>query len=227
MNKVLNLWMKIWLYVMAAGGIILILLVVVFWNQFDWATRLLYFPGIGLVLHVLEEWRFPGGFHYIYNLMKNSDIPDRYPMNQVSDMLTNFGALIVFFMSITINEIIIGVTPLLAIPSFLFCLSEVIAHTFLSIRSNKVLNTKERKIIYNPGFLTTYLVFLPVSIGFIYIFATGILQTLLTDWLWGVVLLGCMGLLLITIPERVLQNKNSPYPFTGKYEFGYYKKYID
>lgn len=227
MSKVLDFWMKIWLYVMADGGIILILLVVVFWNQLDWASRFLYFPGIGLVLHVLEEWRFPGGFHYIYNLMRNSDIPDRYPMNQVSDMITNFGALIVFFGSITLNEILIGATPIFAITSFLFCLFEVIAHTSLSIRSNKLLNTKGRKIIYNPGFLTTYLVFVPVSIGFIYIFATGILQTILTDWLWSVVLLGFMGLLLIILPERVLQNKNSPYPFTGKHEFGYYKKYVD
>lgn len=212
---------------MAAGGIILILLVVVFWNQLDWASRFLYFPGIGLVLHVLEEWRFPGGFHYIYNLTRNSDVPDRYPMNQVSDMLTNFGALIVFFGSITFNEIIIGVTPIFAIASFLFCVVEVIGHTFFSIRSNKFFNTKGKKIIYNPGFLTTYLVFLPVSIDFIYIFATGILQTVLTDWLLGVVLLGILGLLLIVLPERALQNKNSPYPFTGKYEFGYYKKYIE
>ncbi|MFX1295743.1 MAG: HXXEE domain-containing protein, partial [Promethearchaeota archaeon] len=66
MSKVLDFWMKIWLYLMAAGGIILILLVAVFWNQFDWATILIYFTWIGLVLHVLEEWRFPGGFHYIY-----------------------------------------------------------------------------------------------------------------------------------------------------------------
>ncbi|MFX1294468.1 MAG: hypothetical protein ACFFD2_06390, partial [Promethearchaeota archaeon] len=99
--------------------------------------------------------------------------------------------------------------------------------TFIAIRSNKVLNTKGRKNIYNPGLLTTYLVYLPVLIGFIYIFATGILQTVLTHWLLSVILLGIMALLLIVLPESVLKNKNSPYPFIGKHEFGYYKKYID
>ncbi|MFX1237818.1 MAG: HXXEE domain-containing protein, partial [Promethearchaeota archaeon] len=152
---------------------------------------------------------------------------DRYPMNQVSDMLTNFGALIFALVIITINETIIGVTPIVAIYSFLFCLLEVLSHTYIGIRSNRVLNTKGRKKIYNPGFLTTYLVFLPVLIGFIYIFVTGILQTVLTDWLLGAVLIGGTGFLLVILPERVLKNKKSPYPFTGKYEFGYYKKYVD
>lgn len=214
--------MKIWLYIMAAGGILLIVLVVVFWNQFDLATLLVYFTWIGLVLHVMEEWRFPGGFHYIYNLMKKSENTDRYPMNRVSDMLTNFGALIFGF-----GSIIIGVNPIIAISLFLFCGVEVLAHTGIGIYSNKLLNTQGKKIIYNPGFLTSYLVFLPVSIGFIYIFATGILQTVFTDWLLGLVLIGGIGFLLIFLPERMLRNKNSPYPFTGKYEFGYYKKFIE
>ena len=37
-----------------------------------------------LPLHCLEEWRFPGGFHYNYNMLRRSRKPDRYPMNQFS-----------------------------------------------------------------------------------------------------------------------------------------------
>ena len=222
MNKLLDFWMKIWLYVMAVGGGILIILLVLFWNQSNWATRLIYFTFIGLTLHVLEEWRFPGGFHYIYNLTHKSENPDRYPMNRVSDMVTNFGALIVGF-----GAIIIGAFPLIVVATFFFGFVEILAHTGLGINSYRFFKSKRKINIYNPGFLTTYVIFLPVSIGFIYIFTTGMFLTILTDWIWGIVLMLGIGFLLIVLPEGLLKNKNSPYAFTGKYKYGYYKKYVD
>jgi hypothetical protein len=222
MNKVLNFWMKIWLYVMAVGGIILIVLLGVYWTQLDWATRLVYFSVITLPFHVWEEWRFPAGFHYIYNLMQKSDMPDRFPMNRVSDMLTNFGALIV-----GIVFIIIGGKLIIALTLFYFCGMEVIAHTYTGIFAYKFFKEKGKKTIYNPGLGTTYLMFLPAAIGYIYIFATGIFPTVWSDWLLGAALGVGELLLLIVLPEGLLKNRNTPYPFTGKYQYGYFKKFID
>ena len=45
-------------------------------------------------LHVIEEWVFPGGFHYHYNTVMKSKQLDRYPMSRLTDMLTNFIATI-------------------------------------------------------------------------------------------------------------------------------------
>jgi hypothetical protein len=222
MKKVLDFWMKIWLYVMAIGGGILIVLLIISWNQLDWVTRLVYFTVIILPFHVWEEWRFPAGFHYIYNLRKKSDIPDRYPMNRVSDMITNFGALIVFIIFITIGGI-----PIITLTLFYFCVIEVIAHTFIGIFAYNSFKDKGKKTIYNPGLGTTYLMFLPTAIGYIIILATGIFPTVWSDWLLGAVLGVGQIILLIILPEGLLKNRNTSYPFTGKYQYGYFKKFID
>ena len=221
MKKVLDFWMKIWLYVMAIGGIILVVLLIFYWNQLDWATRLIYFTVIILPFHVWEEWRFPAGFHYIYNLRKKSDLPDRFPMNRLSDMLTNFGALIIFSVLIMIGG------PIIALFFFYFCVIEVIAHTLIGIFAYNSFKDKGKKTIYNPGLGTSYLMFLPAAIGYIYILATGIFPTVWSDWLLGAVLGVGQIILLIILPEGLLKNRNTSYPFTGKYQYGYFKKFID
>jgi len=222
MKKVLDFWMKIWLYVMAGGGIALIVVLIASWAQLDWITRLAYFTVIALPFHVWEEWRFPAGFHYIYNLVWRSDAPDRFPMNQMSDMITNFGGLIFNIVLLIIG----GGKPIIAIVLFLFCAMEVIAHTGIGFRAFTFFRSKGKKTIYNPGLGTSYSLFLPIAIGYIFLLATRELQTVWSDWLLGVVLGLIELILLIVIPERLLRNKNTPYPFTGKYQYGYFKKYV-
>ena len=51
------------------------------WSDWQWSTMLAVFFIIVLVVHVLEEWKFPGGFFYMYNIQHDSNIPDRYPMD--------------------------------------------------------------------------------------------------------------------------------------------------
>ncbi len=38
---------------------------------------------------------FPGGLHYSYNISHEADVLSRYPMNRLTDMITNFGAVVV------------------------------------------------------------------------------------------------------------------------------------
>ncbi|MFV0519230.1 MAG: HXXEE domain-containing protein, partial [Lachnospirales bacterium] len=49
---------------------------------------------IVLVLHVIEEWVLPGGLHYSYNISHGSNVLGRYPMNRLTDMITNFGGVL-------------------------------------------------------------------------------------------------------------------------------------
>lgn len=103
----------------------------------------------------------------------------------------------------------------------------VIAPTYAGIFAYKSFKDKGKKTIYNPSLGTTYLMFLPTAIDFICIFATGIFPIVWTDWLVGAALGAGELLLLIVLPEGLLKNKNTSYPFTGKYQYGYFKKFID
>src|SRR5574344_2399336 len=78
-----------WLYVMIAIGIFMAVLLIKNWKDWTWLNKLGTLAIIVLVFHVWEEWVIPGGFHYIYNL--GSECPERYPMSQLTDMITNFG----------------------------------------------------------------------------------------------------------------------------------------
>ena len=94
METLLQAWLSIWLYVMAAIGIVLAYLV--YMHRHDWSKTniLCTLAIIVLVLHVLEEWVFPGGLHYSYNIAHGSTDLSRYPMNRLTDMITNFGAVV-------------------------------------------------------------------------------------------------------------------------------------
>ena len=53
-------------------------IILYYWN--DWSIQLKGVAAISVILpiHVVEEWVFPGGFHYQYNTFAfHSDIPDR------------------------------------------------------------------------------------------------------------------------------------------------------
>ena len=68
-------------------------LILLFWKK--WSTELKIIASIAVIfpIHVLEGWVFPGGANYQYNLfLHKSDQPDRYPMNRLSDMITNLEA---------------------------------------------------------------------------------------------------------------------------------------
>lgn len=86
MQKLIKLWLSVWLYVITAIGGFLGALLICNRNVWPMHITLSVAADIALVLHVLEEWKFPGGFYYMYNLMHKSPegIVDRYPMSQLS-----------------------------------------------------------------------------------------------------------------------------------------------
>lgn len=46
----------------------------------------------------------PGGFHYFYNISSEAVLRDRYPMNELTDMITNFGGALIWFILVQTNK---------------------------------------------------------------------------------------------------------------------------
>ena len=60
---------KTWLYVMYVLGAVLCVVAALNWNQWSFAMKMVAVNAIILPAHVFEEWQFPGGFSYQYNMV--------------------------------------------------------------------------------------------------------------------------------------------------------------
>ncbi len=217
MQRIYKAWLTIWLYVITFISGILIGALIMQWNNWSLQTKIFAFATALLPLHVLEEWRFPGGFHYMYNIMTNSEIPDRYPMNQLSDMFTNFIGII-----FGIVVLCIGVNPIFLVMQLFLCIAEIFGHTKGGIFSYKRFKGDGKRTIYNPGLFTTVFGYLPVAVAIIVSFSTD--APYWWQWLLGIVCGIILGGVSLKLPEKITLNKNSPYAFNwGK---GYFKKFV-
>lgn len=216
MHAVIEAWLSIWISVLAAIGVILTGVLVARWKQWDWLNRLGTFAIIVLVLHVWEEWVVPGGFHYIYNL--GSDHPDRYPMSELTDMITNFGAAMLGVVLILWG---FGVSAGIAIA--LFSLFEVIVHVLLAFQSHAEFADAGQSIIYAPGLVTALLGFLVVFIGYLVHFIRSRTVPRVGQWARGLIAIVVGSPLLVQPPELLLKDEDSPYPFPDD---GYYEQFL-
>lgn len=217
MKKILKAWLNIWLYIITLVSGIIIGITIIKWNDWSLQTKIFAFATALLPLHVLEEWRFPGGFHYMYNIMTKSEIPDRYPMNQLSDMITNligivFGVVVLF----------VGVNPIFLIMQLFLCLAEIFGHTKGGIFSYKRFKEQGKKTIYNPGLFTTIFGYLPIMVAIIVSF---VIDTTPIWWHW-LVGIGCgivLGVISLKLPEKLTKNENTPYGYD--WGNGYFEKF--
>lgn len=221
MKNINKLWLSCWLYVMALISGVIIGTLAFKWNDWSWETRLFAMATALLPLHVLEEWRFPGGFHVMYNLMKKSEVSmaDHYPMNQLSDMWTNligvvFGVIV----------LIVGVTPLFCMMQIFLCLAELWGHISGGIYSYKLFKSQGKKTIYNPGLFTALFGYLPIMIGLIVALC---LEKAPQLYEYLIVLPCCLALGFIALPlaEKLCKDKNSPYAYD--WGNGYFEKFIN
>ncbi len=217
MKKVFKAWLNIWLYVITLISGIIIGITIIKWNDWSLQTKIFAFATALLPLHVLEEWRFPGGFHYMYNIMVKSEIPDRYPMNQLSDMFTNLIGIV-----FGIIVLCVGVNPIFLIMQLFLCIAEIFGHTKGGIFSYKRFKEKGKKTIYNPGLFTTIFGYLPIAIAIIISFVIDS-SPLWWHWLIGI---GCgiiLGALSLKLPEQITKNENTPYAYD--WGDGYFEKF--
>lgn len=219
MEKIIKRWLSCWLYVITIIGFFLSILLIYNWNVWPITTKLAVASIISLVLHVLEEWKFPGGFYYMYNLQHNSDeeISNRYPMNQLTDMLTNFIPIIFGCVMICFK-----MPYIVSLMWFLLSAMEIVVHTLAGFQTKKRFANKGKKTIYNPGFATTYLCFFPIFIGFIISFFTYHTPTILEIFL-AIVFTLIMAKICINWAENTFKSRTSPYCYNwGK---GYFNKF--
>jgi hypothetical protein len=173
-----------------------------FWNRFEMLARLQLLSFVALLVHQFEEYGFPGGEPAIMNIaLRNSDIPDRYPLNQQSAMITNVAvAYPLYFLPILFPRAIwLGLIPML------FGFGQIIVHGIMT-------NIK-MKSFYNPGLGAVLLLHFPIGIYYIhYIGANGLASWI--DWLVAIAgLLIVMAVGVNGLTYKLLPDRNSKYPF--------------
>lgn len=218
MKKIGKAWLSCWLYVMVAVSGVIFGVAVCKWTQWSLQQKLFAAATALLPLHVLEEWYFPGGFHTMYNLMAKSDCPESYPMNQMSDMLTNligvlFGCIV----------LAVGASPFFCVMQLFLCGAEVFGHFSGGVFLYKMFKAKGKRTIYSPGMATTILGYIPVAIGIVVSFFTQAAPTL-PELLLAIVCGMALGGLSLNLPEKLLKSKDTPYGFT--WGDGYVSKYL-
>ena len=210
---------KGWLYCMLIMGIILTVQLIVHWKDCNILRKLAAFTVIVLVFHVWEEWVIPGGFHYYYNLSSDAILRDRYPMNELTDMITNFGGALIWFILVQTNKY----ERKMSFAVMLFGYAEVIIHLLGATSSRTML--LENGIyspFYGPGMLTALICWLPLAISYTVYFV----KTHVKKWdvIGGVTVLVVLSMLLITMPESLLKNEDTPYVYDNA---GWYEQWID
>lgn len=153
----------------------------------------------------------------MYNIMVQSKHPDRYPMNQLSDMFTNMIGIV-----FGIVVLCVGVNSVFMVMQLFLCVAEIFGHTKGGIFSYKKFKENGKKTIYNPGFFTTVFGYLPVAAAIIFSFVTDAFP-FWWQWLVGV---GCgivLGAISLKLPEKILQNENTPYGYD--WGNGYFQRF--
>lgn len=218
METIINVWLSVWLYVMA--GIAVLLGILICKNRKTW-TRLnilCTLAVIVLVLHVLEEWVFPGGLHYSYNIDHGSNLLSCYPMNRLTDMITNFGGVLLGCIVLKFW----GFKKPAGISIMLFSAFEVVIHVVIGITSLKTFGPYGMNTLYSPGLVTSLFGFLPIVIGLAKELFRSKPRPTIKQWTMAVVAMFFFCFLLINFPEMVLGSKDTPYRFTDR---GYYEQY--
>jgi len=179
---------------------------ILFWIRLDPLSLLLWASLISLFFHQFEEYRYPGYFPGMMNtVMFSSKQPDRYPLNTNTAFIINvFVGWFSYFLAAVLGEKALW----LGIATILVSVGNFIAHTFL-------FNLKG-KTRYNPGMVTSLVLFAPIACYFFYLLIQEGLATP-TDWLLGI-LLG-MALNFIGILKLIdwLKDERTEYIFPKRF----------
>ena len=189
------------------GLVLTVILIVMLSRSHLTGMGLLLWLSLGsLFLHQIEEWRFPGYFPGMANeVMFQSDAPDRYPLNANSGMIIN---VFLGWGSYLLAALFWKEAFWIAIATMVVSVGNIFAHTI-------IFNIKG-KTLYNPGLLTSWLLFAPVVYFFIEITTQDTLAAS-SDWVIGIIL----GLLLnyFGIYKMILwlADRNTPYIFPSRF----------
>ncbi|MBV4239320.1 HXXEE domain-containing protein [Phocaeicola dorei] len=197
--------MRNWYNINGVVGILTIIIAIILWKEMSLLQGLAVLNFGVLNLHVFEEFRLPGGFPKFANTMfamKDSPHPDRYPLNRMSALLTNWiTALVLYLPSIIWPDAIwFGLAPILFGGA-----AQLLMH---GVYNNILL-----KRFYNAGLCAVVFGHVPIMIVYIHYIVTHNMVTA-WDWVWGVAIMVVwyiVGVRLII--NKAFEDINSPYPF--------------
>ena len=229
MIKRLNNWCdNLWIYFMCVLGLATAIYLVLNWSWLPLGAKAGAFAAIIMPLHVIEEWKLPGGLHYIYNVIfgskeMGSKYLDRYPMSRLTDMVTNIG-LQLFPLAFLVLSLVAGLSNEMAVCITIFCFMQVVAHTIVGIYSFIRYHKAGNRSIYSPGFGTAYGMFLPVGIYLVYAMP----QLTIGNWIGGIVALAVMSICCAPLQETplkhwVLKQEGDAFAFKNP---KYYAKFV-
>lgn len=189
MVKLLDKWCDIyWLVFISVVSVITACCLFLNWDEWVIGTKAAMMVAIIMAPHCLEEWKFPGGFHYMYNTAfgpKDGSNPDmsRYPMSRFTDMLNVIGMQWVPLAMIPLC-VHRGLSKEVTVCMFLFSFLETVAHTGEGIFMYRRFRKVGKRTIYSPGLVTCYVLFLPASIYMM----IQIWPLTATQWIIGILL---------------------------------------
>lgn len=230
MKGKLDTWSdNIWIYFMSVLGIATAIYLALNWNVLPLGAKAGAFGAIIMPLHVIEEWKLPGGLHYIYNVIfgskkMGSAYLDRYPMSRLTDMVTNIG-LELFPLAFLGLSLAAGLSSEMAVCICLFCFLEVVAHTIVGIYSFLRYRRAGKRSIYCPGVGTSYLLFLPAGIYL----ASAMPRLTVMNWIGALIAFAVMCICCVPLTETplkkwVLKQENNEFAFGSP---KYYARFVN
>lgn len=188
-----------WFYLVLIAFALTALALVIFNPELELIQRILLASLLSLPLHQFEEYIFPGGGPVVINryFFGNEDNYRACPGNWNSVMVVNMSAYVFYILALLFPKLI-----WLGIGTMFFNLFQVLGHCFQ-------MNIK-MKAWYNPGMVTSLVLFLPISIYYLTVITTnGIVSGL--DWVVGVAMFVAMTACCVILPIQLTKNPNTPY----------------
>lgn len=222
-KKNLDWWCcRAWVKFGFALTLVITIAALINWERWSDEVKILASVAALIPVHVIEEWVFPGGFHYHYNLLMKSKEPNSTPMCRLSDMFTNLLTTVMYAL-LTIYCLIRGSVPAgLLLATLCFSALEVFAHTLFGTLMYFRFRDKGKTTIYGPGSITAYLGF--GVIGTLSWYSIRSIQIQGSDIALCLIVLGIILFLFILIPENVIKRvKKTPYAFESA---GYYQRFL-
>ncbi len=202
-GEYMNKWWTKWYYWGLIPAAVAFFSLIAGWRDMSVLQRVNLINFAGLLVHQFEEYGFPGGAPYFLNkYMRGGN--ERYPLNQLSAMVTNLLiAYICYLLPVFLPDIIwLGLAPAL-----FGCVFQVLLHGVVFLL--------KFHHFYNPGTAAVFLIHVPCGIFYIYYTVS---NSLLTgrDLRFAIAYLLLMIGVTVVFGQLILSSKNSRYPFNEK-----------
>lgn len=214
---------RAWIKFGCVVSFVMMVAILVNWHEWGTGVKVLAAVAVLIPLHVVEEWVFPGGFHYQYNTaLYGSDVPNAYPMCRLSDMITNLMATFLYI-GLAIVALCNGghVNPGMLMGTVAFAALEFGMHTYMGVRMYLRFKGAGKTTIYGPGSITAYFGFVPLGAISLWCLNGATITGL--DWCICAGILAFIAVVCILIPENIIKRKDTPYCFASA---GYFERFM-